>query len=750
MRSLVGRRRRIEDDGEDDVGPIIVTDSQSEGSVLSEVDDEQDGSSFADTRAGAEDGRSEGRSEEQERASPMSGGHAAVKNARKARKKKAKQSAEPVGGMDEGEAEKPAFGQSADTAAMMNGLRIDDGATGEAVEFESMAQATATEAPAVIAPTPANGHAETLGQRQRRDHEEYRRKRDADPAFVPNRGNFFMHDTRGQQNGQGPQNMRGAFTGRGRGRGGMVVGGPFSPANQLAQAELSAEQPWKHDLHETINEQPHLSQQQEDSARLFPRPAQPQAPPVLSFSNTTLVGKVQIRVLLPGMKAPVICSEVPWKHYVRLPNHRPPLRRDKPVRVSLPDTPPHYIFPSTDRSFVFIPRQQRPTHRGSYQRSIGGGAPSYGPGSRRTSVFGGSVYASSIAASRRSSMAGISRADAFSPSAFTGAGMPPPIVRLPYGGHPNYSGFNTPQQPRSGHHTPTGPGLLQIHTYPLPQQPMHQGTPTSTMHQPRPQKAISVTGIESPAALALQQVPSNDTVGASQPFEGQLPLQSGMGYQQQQPPYFYPQQAGTPLSGIPEQGWQAPMPYAPQPPPPPPFYPPQHAYGLPQPQQYYYSPPEAYGPSQAQPGIYMPALPPPPQYPQFASAMPPPPPPPQPAPPEHSQHPQQPQHTPAASTGASGMLAHESNGMVFYVPRSEAESHAGASQPQFQPAESFVPSYAMPGLMHMGVGMGMGVGMPPTPAPDGSSGAPWYYGDQGSMGQQGGMWYPPPGQQGQQ
>jgi hypothetical protein len=47
------------------------------------------------------------------------------------------------------------------------------------------------------------------------------------------------------------------------------------------------------------------------------------------------------------------------------------------------------------------------------------------------------------------------------------------------------------------------------------------------------------------------------------------------------------------------------------------------------------------------------------------------------------------------------MVAHESNGMVFYVPASEAQSSE-----QYQPAESFVPAYAMPGLP------------PPTPAPD--------------------------------
>ena len=359
----------------------------------------------------------------------------------------------------------------------------------------------------------------------------------------------------------------------------------------------------------------------------MPPPGQAQ-PRVLNFSTTTLVGRVQIRVLLSGMKAPVAFSEVPWKNYIRLPNHRPPLRRDKPVRVSLPDRPPHYIFPSSDRSFIFIPRQQRPNQHGyqrggSYQRSIGGHG---GFSSRRTSMYGGSVYASSMAGSRRSSMAGISRADAFSPASL-GSGMPPPnrpVVRLPHGAQP-FSNVTTPSGPLSGQHTPIGMGMgmgmgtPMIHTYPLPQQPIHQGTPTSTMHQPRPQKTISVTGIESPALL--QQVPSNEQA-PPQPFDSQLPshmVPPPPVYNQQQQPYFeprqqyaypqQPQQNGTPLSGIPEQGMHAP-PFQPQQPPMPygqqgyyPQYPP------PQQQGYYYSPPgpEGYGgmPGMGM-GMYMP------------------------------------------------------------------------------------------------------------------------------------------------
>merc|ERR1712072_14815 len=285
----------------------------------------------------------------------------------------------------------------------------------------------------------------------------------------------------------------------------------------------------------------------------------------------------------------------------------------------------------------------------------------YGYSSRRTSMYGGSMYASSVAASRRSSMAAISRADAFSPTSFAStAGMGPairPVVRLPHG-TPHFSAVNTPSAPMSGHHTP----VMQTYTYPLPQQPTFQGTPTSTVHQPRPQKAISVTGIESPALLQQQ-----DSSTEPLPFQNQLPSHMEQQNYAHQQPYFSPRQppsyssqphTGTPLSGIPEQAVHAPH---------------FQAHNMP------------YGQS--------------PYYPQYPPQQ-----------PEHQQHHQHqgPQDEDAQhQQSQSGMVAQERNGMVFYVPQSEAQDQGQG----YQPAEGFVPSYAMPGLP------------PPTPAPD----ANYYY-----------------------
>lgn len=681
----------------------MVEDSQSEATMLSDMEeDDADASSL-----GAPSAADAGVDSEQQKAEAASNGaKTAGKKARKGKKNVKRSGKEPAPDSSS-QPQVGSFKAAADTEAMMNGLRIGDQASQEVAEFDSLdrngptATTTVDHSQPAMSSTPSNGHTQSGAERQKRDHEDYKRRRDADPAFIPNRGNFFMHDTR-SHGGQNPPAVRGAWNMRGRGRGGPNVGGPFSPANQLAQAERAAEQPWKHDLHETINEEPNASapakadspQDRDESARLFPKTANQNAqqPRVVSFSSTTLVGKVQIRVQLPGMKEPISFSEVPWKQYTRLPDHRPPLRRDKPVRVFLPGLTQRYIFPSTERSFIFIPRQMRPNQQGfgRYQRSIGG----YGYSSRRTSMYGGSMYAASVAASRRSSFASVARESAFSPvGSFAGA-MPPsrPVVRMPHGSQSHFSGMSTPMGPLSGHQTPTS---FQVHTFPLPQQPTFQGTPTTTVHQPRPQKAISVTGIESPAVLQHAPAPPE-----SQPFQNQLPphMHDQHGFAQA---YFSPRQQysypaaqnGTPLSNIPEQAVNAPS-----------FQPPMMGYGQPYygypPQQGFYYPPGPGGYQQ------MPMYVPPHQgYPMMSPPAPAMSQPPQAAP---QQPPSQPveaeQEQQGQSQAQSGMVAHESNGMVFYMPASEAQQQSQGES--YQPAESFVPSYAMPGLP------------PPTPAPE--------------------------------
>ena len=182
------------------------------------------------------------------------------------------------------------------------------------------------------------------------------------------------------------------------------------------------------------------------------------------------------------------------KHYTLLPQHRPPLRRDKPVRISIPEEQPRYIFPSTERSFIFIPRAMRPNQ----QQYRGRGRGSF-YGSRRPSILGASTYTPSIGMSRRPSVA----------ASFAGSGchtpdgmmnqysLQKPVVRMPHQVNTFASQQNTEVY--------YGDNSAIIHS------------PSSTlpMHQPTPQKTVSLDQIESPTVSGPQQ--------RSQPFHQQIP-----------------------------------------------------------------------------------------------------------------------------------------------------------------------------------------------------------------------------------
>lgn len=743
---VVGRRRRADEDGEDEEGPVVVEDSQSEGSILSDMDDddEEEEETTAGENATADAG---GSAALQEPAGPVVGqGEAASKKVRKPRKRTGKKGKkDTVAGTTSTDQAQPStapatFKQAADTEQMMNGLGADarDGAQ-EVVDYATTQRDGSAPNGAADDSSLATGNNvnDSLTEKPRHESDNTRiRPRDGNPTAVPARGNFFMHDTR-THNGHAPGASRGSWNGRGRGRGAPPMAGPFQPQDPSVQNERGAEQQWKHDLHDTINEEPSLAvpathddgdRDREISARLFPKSTTSNASNApLSFSSTVIVGKVSIRVFIAGMKDGKVFSDIAWKHYTRLPDHRPPLRRDKPVRVSLPDRPPRYIFPALERSFVFIPRQMRPNQQGfgrtGYQRSNG----SHGFSSRRTSMYGGSAYANSIAPSRRSSFASVARETAFSPVGGYGMQSSRPVVRLPHhGSQSHFSLSSTPRGPMSGHQTPTGFG---IHTFPPPQQPIHQSfTPAATVHQPRPHKNISVSGIESPMALQQQQ-------SDNPPFQNQLPahMHDQMQYGQQPSTFYSPhqqhshhhQQSQDNVHSSQAHSFQPQMQYSQQA-----YYPPYA-----QSQGYYY--PSGYPPMHMYSAAQNYAMPPAQQ--NFAAQQP------------HSHHQHHysqsfqpmseeavnqdhtattklPSPQPQASS-QSGMVAQEVNGMVFYMPASEAaqqQQDAGADS-SYQPAESFVPAYAMPGLP------------PPTPAPENAAAAAaaYYYSYQ-----QPGMYYP--------
>lgn len=111
------------------------------------------------------------------------------------------------------------FPPGADTAAMLNGMKIEHADHNEAeMHFDKAATEDGTEVadgshPASDAPKAPRR--ETTAQRARREHQDYLKQRDSDPAFVPNRGGFFLHDDRSPN----VSNFYNKPFGRGRGRG---------------------------------------------------------------------------------------------------------------------------------------------------------------------------------------------------------------------------------------------------------------------------------------------------------------------------------------------------------------------------------------------------------------------------------------------------------------------------------------------------------------------------------------------------
>jgi len=211
-KGLAGTRRRLHDEGEEDDGaPDLNSDSQSDASSATDVDDVV--SSNASDTEELEEQDSQGQVTAGTVENTNSAADATTTIPDSARKMLA-------GHTDAA----TTFKTTAETDAMLNGLTLEDGAQDEdVIQFEDTAGTVAavnlkadTTPPA---PLQAERKRETLAERRSREHEEYNQKREVDPAFVPNRGGFFMHDQRNSSFGTSGQ----PHTGRGRGRGGPNV-----------------------------------------------------------------------------------------------------------------------------------------------------------------------------------------------------------------------------------------------------------------------------------------------------------------------------------------------------------------------------------------------------------------------------------------------------------------------------------------------------------------------------------------------
>jgi hypothetical protein len=372
---------------------------------------------------------------------------------------------------------------------------------------------------------------------------------------------------------------------------------------------------WKHDMHDVVAQpQPQPPRQTSrylpnnegppNGNGIIPTALMSKSPINRAMSTEKHIGNTTIRVFIPSIGEPKLFPGVALKQYTKLPDHRPPLRRDKPVRISIPyhDPPvmPRYIFPASDRSFIFIPRAMRPNQqrtRGKGPRSVMGS----GMFSRGTSVWGGSVYGSmyspSIALSRRSSIApDIGREFMLSPTG-SAISRPPlpvdnarPVVRLPPFAQPPIPTMAMPPRPDMYQKMPESSinELPQPQTHPLPQKPTFQESRPNTipMHQPRPQKTVSVENIEP----SVQQA-SNAPAPYQQAFHQQVPPQLPNAFVQdshaRHPSYQSQFSSSTPLSHIPERAVHA-APFQPNTFAQPGFYPQQ--YPPMQPQQGFYYP----------------------------------------------------------------------------------------------------------------------------------------------------------------
>ena len=211
-KNIIASRRRVDDEGEEEEDSLAagLDDSLSEGSAISDVDDDADaeGSEASDEES-------------------IDRRHIKSKNS--------------VNGNSGGsiDAVHQSIGPSKkqllstrmhDTEAMMNGLHISEGVEeGEEIHFDEIEKEPARETSQNASTHDPAGFTslDNLGEKRRREHEEYKKKRDEDPAFVPNRGGFFMHDHRSAAPGQNGYRLYGR--GRGRGRGAM---GGSSPATR--------------------------------------------------------------------------------------------------------------------------------------------------------------------------------------------------------------------------------------------------------------------------------------------------------------------------------------------------------------------------------------------------------------------------------------------------------------------------------------------------------------------------------------
>lgn len=198
-KKVAASRRRREDEGEEEgsVAGELEDDSLSEGSIISNGDDD------ADVEP------SDVSEEDVVQAQRNQGGPPQPDPALTTTTHNLEESSAKAIGSK--------FFTSSDTKAMMNGLKVPEGKGISAVDFDQEVAETmdpVDESSMLQTKTSVEPPAE----RSRREHLEYLKEKKENPAFVPNRGGFFLHDNRATSSG-----LNGfRAPGRGRGRGGFI------------------------------------------------------------------------------------------------------------------------------------------------------------------------------------------------------------------------------------------------------------------------------------------------------------------------------------------------------------------------------------------------------------------------------------------------------------------------------------------------------------------------------------------------
>jgi len=126
------------------------------------------------------------------------------------------------------------FSSTADNKALLHGLEnTENSQPSEETHFDDLplsTQAVPVNNHVTVPTAPRN---ETYAQRARREHQEYIQQRNTNPAFVPTRGGFFLHDDR-STGANGP--LRPVLRGRGRGYNSAVQAGYVC---HISMAELT-------------------------------------------------------------------------------------------------------------------------------------------------------------------------------------------------------------------------------------------------------------------------------------------------------------------------------------------------------------------------------------------------------------------------------------------------------------------------------------------------------------------------------